>query len=382
MQRITKILSAILLSLVLVFTFMLGTTDGKAVAKTNQTPDISQGDTLTESIKVGQDAVVITLKAKDGDKDKALSWSIYKKPVKGAVKLSSKVNKSGTSQIKVVYTRDFKYFDKDSFIIQVKDSKGAVDRITIEIEGRNTINYLALGDSISTGTIYPGASITPYVTNIYEYLQTQYVDCKVTFTNLSANGARSNELYHKLGLSEAASEDADTVKAIKEADIITISLGGNNLMQAAKDSTALGGYNFNKINEEVAKQGVIDFNDQWTAIIKRMKELNKEAQFIVNTVFNPYNTTDPLYDTVESYLYGEAETGIKGINDVINNNTELGYQVADVYTAYNQYNNKMGDITYFYPAPTDTMGKITRNPHPNAKGQSMITELVKGLLEL
>lgn len=108
MQRITKILSAILLSLVLVFTFMLGTTDGKAVAKTNQTPDISQGDTLTESIKVGQDAVVITLKAKDGDKDKALSWSIYKKPVKGAVKLSSKVNKSGTSQIKVVYTREFK----------------------------------------------------------------------------------------------------------------------------------------------------------------------------------------------------------------------------------------------------------------------------------
>jgi hypothetical protein len=98
-------------------------------------------------------------------------------------------------------------------------------------------------------------------------------------------------LYSKLGLGSTAMDTAYE-SAINNASIITISIGGNNLMQAAKDSSSYSGYNFNYINDSVAQVGVKDFNDQWMPIINKIKALNSAAKIIVTTVYNPCNATD------------------------------------------------------------------------------------------
>lgn len=342
-----------------------GTTGGTT---TNKPPVISnQGDSTSITVNENTTAT-ITLSATDPNKD-ALTWSISKPATIGTASIGKVSGSRGTSQATVTYTPKAGLTGSDSFTVQVADTKGATDSIIIYVTINpivtKTINYVALGDSIATGTIYSGNKITSYVTYFYQYLQTQNSSAQVNLKNLATDGDRTNELLSKLGLTTYTD-------AIKSANIITISIGGNNLMQAAKDSSALGGYNFNKIDAAVAEQGVKDFNAQWKPIIEKIKSINSTAQIIVTTVYNPYNEADALHNTVDSYLF---RTDMTGINDVINGNSGSGYAIADVFTAFNQYSNNMGAITYFYP--DDFWGTLTRNPHPNAAGQNIITELHK-----
>lgn len=269
--------------------------------------------------------------------------------------------------------------------ITAADSAGLFDvaysdptaAVTAPVPPPATISYVALGDSIATGTLYSGAAITPYVSLFYDFLVQQNPNSQVTLQSFATNGDRTNELYDKLGLNSAVAGNVDLISAVEGADIITISIGGNNLMQAAKDPSKLGGYNFDNINDAVAQQGVADFNAQWRAIIEKIKELNADVKVIWMTMYNPYNESDTAkHDQVDSYLFRGDGTGI---NDIINgHSTELGYYVANVYQSFNDgYRNNMGAITYFYPSPFDLWGNLTRNPHPNKAGQDIITSLHK-----
>lgn len=240
---------------------------------------------------------------------------------------------------------------------------------------KTTIRYVSLGDSIATGTIYPGKVITTYVTYFHQFLRKQNPNVKVTLTKLAVDGDRTNELYKRLGAGTIGTGDAKLIAAVREADIITLCIGGNNLMQAAKNNSALVGYNFNNINTAVAEQGLHDFQSQWVPIIKKIKNLNPKVKLIVTTTYNPYNETDTkLHNIAESFLTRMDGSGLNNL--ILNNASKLGYSVANVYRAFeDNYRNNKGEITYFYP--TNFLGAFTRNPHPNNKGQTILTELFK-----
>ena len=234
-----------------------------------------------------------------------------------------------------------------------------------------TIDYVALGDSIATGTIHSFLTITPYPTYFYDYLKSANPNQRVTFKNLSYDGDRTNELLAKLNTNKTI------ISAVKGAEVLTLSIGGNNLMQAAKNNSLIG-YDFFNVNETIAEQGLTDFSSQWPQIISRIKELNPNAKLIVTNSYNPYNQLDAngdrnayMHNLVNDYLY---RTG-NGINTVIDAYSFDGsrYKIADVYHSYYAYSisNNMGSIDYLYPA------SFTRNPHPRASGQSMILELIK-----
>ena len=227
-----------------------------------------------------------------------------------------------------------------------------------------TINYVALGDSIATGTILNSTKITSYVTYFAQYLKKVYGSTStINVKNFAHDGDRSNELLALLKTNNTVR------KIIKSADVITISIGANNLMQA----TNIPG--FTTIDQYKAEQGVSDFKKDWPSIlaeINKIKGANPPAKIIVNTVYNPFNIgptkgyeSDPaMRELVDFYL--------SQINSVITstqNNTETKYVVAGVYDAFSDYaaNNDMGSITYFYP-----LLSILRNPHPNSAGQNLI----------
>jgi lysophospholipase L1-like esterase len=381
-SKISKLIISILLALFAV-TMFSSTVQAKGTQKpgSGNPPVISEG--ASYSLTIDEDtSQTILFNAKDSDRNDALTWSISAAPLNGTAVIKNTVKITGGSRVAVAYTPNPNYNGSDQFTVQVKDSKGNSDTITVAVYINpvydRVISYVALGDSIATGTIYPGASITSYVTYFYQYLIQQNPGTNVTMKNLAADGSRSNELYTKLGIADQLTADANMVSAVIGADIITISIGGNNLMQAAKDSSALGGYNFNQFNTSLAEQGVQDFNNHWVPIINKIKELNPDVLIIVNTLYNPYNEADAaLHNAVDSYLFRSTEAEVKGINDVILNSAGLGYLIADVYGAFNQYSTNMGAITYFYPGPLDFWGQLTRNPHPNTSGQYIITALVK-----
>lgn len=231
------------------------------------------------------------------------------------------------------------------------------------------INYVSLGDSIAKGTIYPGKTNPSFVDYFHDYLIRENLGGNVYLKRFERDGHRTNDLLLML------KEKHSIKSAISEADIITLSIGGNNLMQAAKDKNSITGYDWNNIDLNVANRGLNDFTIHWPWIINYIRYLNPYARLIILTVYNPYNLSDRDYrHLVDSYLF---RAGGRGINDIIKNNRNLGYEIVDVYSSFDNYFNKMGDITYFYPNNLDPIGNITRNPHPKPEGHQIIYELVR-----
>lgn len=380
MYRYIKLKTVMIMLLTVLSTFLFFAPAANAkgtTSTTNKPPVISQGETTSLTVNGGGTAS-LTLNATDSNKD-TMTWNVSTQGAIGTASVGSTTNQRGTSTAAVTYVPSSS--GTDSFVITVNDGKGGSDSITISATitpapVTRTINYVALGDSIATGTIYPGKSITPYVNYFYDFLITQNPSAKVALKSFATDGDRTNELYAKLGL-DGSSGNSELITAVQGANIITISIGGNNLMRAARDESALGGYNFNYIDTAIADQGLADFNLQFLPIMQKIRTLSPNAQIIVNSIYNPYNETDAaLHNTVDSYLFRTDSTGI---NDIISSNTALGYNIADVYKAFNDgYRNDMGAVTYFYADPWDLMGMLTRNPHPNAAGQNIILNLIKG----
>jgi len=333
-------LFSIIITLISIFIFV-PTAEAKPQTGTANTPPvITLGETSTMAVNENTKGT-INLTATDSNND-AMTWKISTQPANGSVLIGQPTTGTGISTVAVSYTPKLNITGSDRFVVAVSDGKRGTDNITINVTISPVqtagISYVALGDSIATGTVYPGKVITSYVTYFYNYLK--IANPQTTLTSFAADGDRTNELYTKLY------GDTGLISAVGKANVITISIGGNNLMQATKDSSSLGGYNFNKIDMAVADQGLKDFQNQWVPIIKRIRELNSGAKIIVNTLYNPYNESDSyLHNTADSYLFKSGA----GLNDIIISNAQTwGYSVADVYKYFDDnYKNNMGAVTFF-----------------------------------
>lgn len=228
------------------------------------------------------------------------------------------------------------------------------------------IRYVSLGDSIATGTTSPITSPT----NSYVKLFKTYLDSKYTIpvyrTGFETDGDRTNELLSKL------KSNTSVRNAVQAANVITISIGGNNLMQACK---TWYGYNFFSPSISLANQGYTDFVSQWDDILIEVRSLNETATVIVMSLYNPYNTSDSyMHNLVDNYFFKADGTGM---NNLIHSYASTySYQIADAFTAFDAYSNgQMDQVTLLYPA------SWTRNPHPNQTGQNIIFNLHKALYE-
>ncbi len=223
-----------------------------------------------------------------------------------------------------------------------------------------TYDYLALGDSIATGTVGIGSPTYSYVYQFNDYLSS--VQENTTFTNLAHDGDTSGDLLNKLN------NDSTFIDAVEEAEIITISIGGNNLLDAGNSPY------FTSINTTIALANTIKFESEYPAIITRIASLNSEVDIMVMTLYNPYNVSDgsgSLYDD-DAYLHTTTDIYLSRINDAIEVSGAYEYvDVVDVYGTFDSYaeSNDMDDITLFYD------GWFWRDPHPNQTGQNIIYSL-------
>jgi len=87
-----------------------------------------------------------------------------------------------------------------------------------------TINYLAFGDSLTVGFGDPAG--LGFVV-LYQQWVAQLLSVPVTLQHAGTNGATTAELLVQL------ETDADLQAKVRDADLITITAGGNDLIQAA-----------------------------------------------------------------------------------------------------------------------------------------------------
>jgi len=177
--------------------------------------------------------------------------------------------------------------------------------------------FLVLGDSIAAGSgVYINSEKRAYANRVAEAKG-------YDLTNYGAGGDTSAHLLRKV------KEDQDIRHAIRQADIIAVSIGGNDLMHA-EDFTALviegllGDYS--RIEPVLAA-----YRENFAGIIGGIRALNPGAKLIVQTLYNP---AFPLPSLREAY-----GTAIQGINAAIRDYLAAhpgAFVVADVYDAFQQ----------------------------------------------
>ena len=339
-------------AIITVTTASRGLTDTCVVTVKNPLPIVVTGITLnveTLTLEVGNTQTLTTTVLPDNATNKAVAWS-SDDPLVATVNSSGGVTAIAVGIATITATTNGGEF---------------TDTCNVTVNPSSTIHYLALGDSIATGTTSRGDT-TSYIDGFYEYLKIKYPLNTVTTTDLSNDGDASAELLYKLKTNLTFQEE------VKKANIITISIGGNNILSAGKNY-------FSSIDNTIAQAGTLAFEIEYDQIIVEIRRLNTTAKIVAATLYNPYNSVsisgysgDPmLHEQVQPYI-GRINAKIKG---VIN---DPSYTIADVYSSFLNYANqgKMGSITYFYPT---SFFKFTRDPHPNQTGQNLIRDIHKGI---
>lgn len=258
----------------------------------------------------------------------------------------------------------------------------------VKAETNSTILlYTALGDSIGAGySANPGKG---YVNLIYNYLKVQKRYSGLQLNNLSVPGITTTDLLGALQTNSAAQA------SITNSSIITLSIGGNNLLQPVVVAVATA-FNVNPVNNpnlitelsqaivntpEPTKTaiftgiftqlatpssplstaltaGVQKFSTDFPSIITQIKTLNPKAKIYIPTLYNPFSVTDTCYASFEQL--------IQAINLQIKALALNTYEVVDVYTAFASHTGSPVVNFNFLIGAVD--------PHPTTEGHKVIFE--------
>lgn len=249
-----------------------------------------------------------------------------------------------------------------------------LEAIEIKIVKSQVNDYAALGDSIAYGmSAAPGSG---YVNLFYNHLSAINGNETMQLESLGIPGETSSQLLAKL------QTDPNTMAAVSHAKVVSISIGGNNLLTplittvakafnldptsanfTTELATALADPNSQATIAAAMPEiqanlsaGAQQFAVDWPQIVGTIRALSPQAEIYVATLYNPISQQDPLYP-----LFDPA---IQSINAVIKT-PGTGYQVADVYTAFQTYQGSEPLVNFsLYTGNLD--------PHPTTMGHAVI----------
>lgn len=260
---------------------------------------------------------------------------------------------------------------------------------TVSADGTEGL-YLALGDSISTGYGLSSPDTAGFTAIVSERLG-------LTLENRAVNGYTAEDI---LLLLDGGALD----EPIARADLITVTCGGNDLMELLYGAIAEG-YNaendpdisdgevldaFAGTHPTLAASSLLPYATAvlngfaqserfeaglhaYTGNIKRLfaelRDRNDHATIVLCTQYNPYLAFKGNF--LLGSLYTEVESGVTALNRVIESYAEpLGYTVADCYSAFNAASQRL------VVANMDSLASLNLDFHPNAAGHAVIAETV------
>lgn len=245
-------------------------------------------------------------------------------------------------------------------------------------------SYVALGDSITTGYGLGG-----------EQSFAEIVAAEKGYTlndTLATDGATSGDLLDVV-------QDTKNAAILANADLITITIGGNDLMNAlyeylaaesgkdvdtikamltggTADITALGELvpllsDFADSNE--AKAALSTFTVNLTAIMGAIKQANPDVILLVTTQYNPYSYLAKAYGSIvtQAQTISDAfDQGVSALNTAIRLAVGSNGTVVDVYDAFE-------DAVAENQNPCNPSAlPLNLDFHPNAYGHELIAAAI------
>lgn len=218
--------------------------------------------------------------------------------------------------------------------------------VCANVSAKENYQFLGLGDSITTGYGISNVNNT-YVEIINNYLQDNFEDKNIFVNNEAINGLTSQ------GLLDNIEKDISLQEKIKSADLISLSIGGNDYLTELISNFGLLNTNNTKFIE-LGSNLIANYKSIYDNIFK----LNNEVLLIVIPLYNPYILL------------------LKGNNELIEifNNTKAE-AVEQLYNYKHDSNKRI--------YTSSTLGDILEHnenlntgidPHPNINGHNLIAQ--------
>lgn len=155
---------------------------------------------------------------------------------------------------------------------------------------KKTIRLVAVGDSLTEGV--GDESEGGYVGQIKQTL-TKRQHVKVKATNAGKSGDRSDQILARINKSKVLQ------RQIARADVLTVTVGGNDLLQTLEGS--LTSNNTAKNNSTVAKAQTA-YAKKLTTLFDKLRSLNKSASLFVFSIYNPVYVNFPNVTSITHYV--------------------------------------------------------------------------------
>jgi len=201
--------------------------------------------------------------------------------------------------------------------------------------------YTAIGDSLTTGFgALPGNGFVP----VYRRMAENSLGTTVSSLNLGINGLTTADLEYRIRTQSLYR------KALQESELITLSVGGNDLIRAAKSAAQQGG------SSRVLSAALQECKRNFAGIIGMIAEMKSRSRepYIIRIVglYNPYPE------------YREATDWVLHFNRYVS-----------------QYRNSVCDYAsiYHHFAGNEKALLSLDHLHPNGRGYSVIARQLHGL---
>lgn len=227
-----------------------------------------------------------------------------------------------------------------------------------------------------------------------------------SLVNYGTDGLTSASLLASLSNPQVAAD-------VASADVITITIGGNDLMGALysyiaaqkddgttaddvkvafeKKDLVMLKFALDVIDgfaaSDAAGKAVEDFTTNFGTVIAAVRKASPDVALFVATQYNPYKwlpdqCTDVYHDQIVK-IAGAFNTGVSVLNGVINKGAGSGaYTVVDVYSAFNASGDNLSNAKY----SSMTIGSmvipsVELDFQPNAAGHEVIASTFGGEIE-
>ncbi len=256
-------------------------------------------------------------------------------------------------------------------------------------------NYVALGDSIAYGYGLDNRNTDSYASLV----KSNYNIDSSKYSNNAIVGATCEDYYNLISGSEELKEK------IRNADLITISVGSNELLgliinamaEAAGIDTNGGQVTGQEVyeaiqtkltngeaSERIAIIGAVvnfftspdtqtainakisSYETYWDKTVKLLKELNPNAVIVATEFYNPYyGISIPGLD-----IGNFTGTAISNMNTILHRRSNNGedYKIAEIYQSFNTTDPRLTNVNI----DLQNFSKFNVDPHPNKQGHRLI----------
>ncbi|USI66037.1 SGNH/GDSL hydrolase family protein [Lactococcus petauri] len=228
-------------------------------------------------------------------------------------------------------------------------STPAGNRLKEEVQDQDKIvNYVALGDSLTEG-VGDATGQGGFVPLLAKKVENQTTG-KVESQNFGHAGDTSTQIYEKM-------QDREIQTAIKNADFITLTVGGNDVMKVIRDNAA----HLSKLKEKDFEQPARNYQNELKKIFETIRLNNPKAHVYVLGIYNPFYMNFPNITALQTIINNwniateetvkeEKNTSFIAINDLLYKGiggekgiSESQSQINDLlYTADSFHPNNIG----------------------------------------